>query len=191
MLHLRFTFLIGLMIVSGSCMGGCLKPGPEPVKGDITVVIGSMEVLLAYDELVNMPSVTGHGYSVSTVGIKNGPHICTGIPLEDVIDVVGGMKENDLVWVSAPDGYMWVFDYEQVNGEHFITFDENLKEIPPPPLTVILMYEQDGQPLSYDEGAPFRIAIVSEVEGVITEGSSWVKWVDRVEVKPGKMDETI
>jgi DMSO/TMAO reductase YedYZ molybdopterin-dependent catalytic subunit len=189
--NLRYTFIIVALVILVSCIAGCIDPGPEPIKGNITTVKEGTEILLTYDELVSMPSVTGHGYSVSTVGIKNGPHICTGIPLEDVIALVGGMKENDLVWVSAPDGYMWVFDYEQLNGENFITFDENLKEIPSPPLTVILMYEQDGQPLTYDEGAPFRIAIVSESEGVITEGSSWVKWIDRVEVKPGKKNETV
>jgi DMSO/TMAO reductase YedYZ molybdopterin-dependent catalytic subunit len=60
-----------------------------------------------------------------------------------------------------------------------------LKEIPSPALRVILMYEQDGRPLAYDDGGPCRIAVISEQPGVVTEGSAWVKWVDRIEVKKG------
>jgi len=44
------------------------------------------------------------------------------------------------------------------------------------------MYEQDGKPVSYNDGGPARVAIVSDSPGIVTEGSAWVKWVDRIEV---------
>ena len=45
------------------------------------------------------------------------------------------------------------------------------------------MYEQDGVPLTYEQGGPFRMVVATDTPDVITEGSSWVKWVDRIEVK--------
>jgi len=64
-----------------------------------------------------------------------------------------------------------------------VTFNADLKEIPSPPLRIILMYEQDKKPVSYDDGGPARITIISDNPGVITEGSAWVKWVDSIEIK--------
>jgi hypothetical protein len=96
---------------------------------------------------------------------------------------MGGMGPGDRIWISAPDGYLWVFDAEQVNGKGFVTFNADLKEIPSPPLRIILMYEQDTKPVSYNDGGPVRVAIISDEPGVITEGSAWVKWVNRIEIK--------
>jgi hypothetical protein len=78
---------------------------------------------------------------------------------------------------------MWVFDAEQLEGRGFITFNADLKEIPSPSLRIILMYEQDKKAVSYDDGGPARIAIISEEPGIITEGSAWVKWVNKIEIK--------
>lgn len=144
---------------------------------------GTGEEVLTLEDLRGLPATEGHGYAVSTVGIRYGPYRCRGVDLNLIVDMAGGMGERDQVWVSAPDGYLWVFDAEQMSGEGFVTFNEDLKEIPSPPLSIILMYEQDGHPLSYDDGGPARIAIISQEPGVVTEGSAWVKWVDRIEVR--------
>ena len=96
-----------------------------------------------------------------------------------------GAGADDLIYVSAEDGYLWVFDMNQVNGEGFFTFDENLREVTSPPLRVILAYEQDKKPLVYENGGPLRLVVITESPDVITEGSPWGKWVDRVEVKRG------
>ena len=101
--------------------------------------------------------MTGYGYAVSTTGIRFGPYISTGVDLRTLITDVGGMGPDDQVWISAPDGYMWVFDAEQLDGKGFVTFNTDLKEIPSPPLRIILMYEQDKKPVSYDDGGPARM----------------------------------
>ena len=143
---------------------------------------GTGEKVLTMDDLRKYPAVTGHGYSVSTTGIRFGPYICTGADLRDLIADAGGMEPGDQIWISAPDGYMWVFDADQLAGNGFVTFDADLKEIESPPLRIILMYEQDKKPVSYDDGGPARIAIISDKPGIITEGSAWVKWVSRIEI---------
>lgn len=176
-----------LLLAVSSISAGCSDTEPQQ-SWNLTVaeVVNGTEtssLMLTLEDVYAMPSYSGYGYAVSTVGIKYGPYQCTGVRLLDLAALIGDMNPGDRVWVSAPDGYLWVFDEEQIRGEAFITFDENLHEISSPPLTVLLMYEQDDQLLRYDDGGPLRIAIVSEEPGIITEGSSWVKWVDRIELR--------
>jgi DMSO/TMAO reductase YedYZ molybdopterin-dependent catalytic subunit len=179
--------LVLACIVTSVLAAGCTTApaaGENAAAKDWRLVLhGTSEKVLTMDDLRLLPAVTGHGYAVSTTGVRFGPYVCTGVDLRDLADEVGGLGPGDRIWVSAPDGYMWVFDTEQAEGKGFVTFNESLKEIPSPPLRIILMYEQDGEPVSYDDGGPARIAIVSGQPGVVTEGSAWVKWVDRIEIK--------
>lgn len=153
----------------------------EEIDWNLTLV-GEEEKILTYDEVVAMPSYEGHGGFFTTVGIKNGPYRCEGVPVKDLCDLVGGISPSETLWVSAPDGYMMVYDYDQVMGD-FTTFDpDGLREVSHGELTMILMYEQDGEIISDNDGKPLKIAIVSEDE-LMTEGSYWVKWVDRIEIR--------
>jgi len=175
------TVLLLLAIASG-----CSAPAGDTLARDWRLTVnGTTEKVITLQEVRALPSVTGHGYCVSTTGARFGPYTCRGVDLRDIAALAGGIGPGQQAWVSAPDGYLWVFDADQLDGKDFVTFDENLKEIPSPPLRIILMYEQNGKPLSYDDGGPARIAIVSEQPGVITEGSAWVKWVDRIEIREG------
>lgn len=171
--------LIGVLALVAGCTGtGSADDYPA---WNLTLA-GDQERVLTHPELRALPAAEGYGYSVSTVGIKYGPNRYRGVLLADLIEMAGGAGTDDLIYVSAEDGYLWVFDRDQVNGKEFFTFDENLREVTPPPLRVILAYEQDGKPLAYEDGGPLRLVVISENSDVITEGSSWVKWVDRIEV---------
>jgi DMSO/TMAO reductase YedYZ molybdopterin-dependent catalytic subunit len=177
--------LLGSATFSGCTLNGkttTVRATDLAIKDWRLILNGTSEEVLTTDDLHRFPAVTGHGYAVSTTGIRFGPYLCTGVDLRDLIADVGGIGPGDQVWISAPDGYMWVFDADQLEGKGFVTFNADLKEIPSPPLRIILMYEQDNKPVSYDEGGPARIAIISEEPGVITEGSAWVKWVNRIEI---------
>jgi DMSO/TMAO reductase YedYZ molybdopterin-dependent catalytic subunit len=184
-----------VILVVTCSLAGCAGVAPVPSQsqkvttpaddfsGWRLTVNGSVSREYTLDEIHALPSTTGHGFAVSTVGIKYGPYICKGVLLTDLVEAAGGIGPGDQAWISAPDGYLWVFDYDQVQGLGFITFNESLKEIPSPQLKILLMYEQDGKPLSYDDGGPARVAIISDTPGIVTEGSAWVKWVDRIEIK--------
>lgn len=174
--------ILFVLIFNAGCSSTTITAVPDEFHGWNITINGSVEKVLTLNDIKALPSVTGHGFAVSTVGIKYGPYICRGADLRDLAALAGGVQTGDEVWIYAPDGYLWVFDYDQLQGQGFVTFNASLKEIPSPPLKVILMYEQDGGPLSYDEGGPCRIAIISEQDGVVTEGSAWVKWVNRIEV---------
>jgi DMSO/TMAO reductase YedYZ molybdopterin-dependent catalytic subunit len=183
-----------VLLILSCCFAGCAGTAPASTPHPVTsaaddfnswnlTVNGSLKTVYSLDQIRNLPPTTGNGFAVSTVGIKYGPYVCKGVLLADLLRSAGGIVPGDQVWISAPDGYLWVFDYDQVQGNGFITFNESLKEIPSPPLRLLLMYEQDGKPLSYNDGGPLRVAIISDEKGVVTEGSAWVKWVNKIEIK--------
>lgn len=191
---IRAATAICILLILSCCSAGCSGAPPVSSPQQVTspvddfsnwnlTVNGSTRTEYTLDQIRTLPATTGNGFAVSTVGIKYGPYICKGVLLTDLLAPAGGISPGDQVWISAPDGYLWVFDYEQVQGNGFITFNESLKEISSPPLEILLMYEQDGKPLSYNDGGPLRVAIISSEKGVVTEGSAWVKWVDKIEVK--------
>jgi len=182
-----FTLVLIVPVIFSGCTS---KTNDTPVqvtdpaiKNWRLTLNGTREKILTVDDLRRFPVASGHCYAVSTTGIRFGPYLCTGVDLRDLIADVGGLGPDDQVWISAPDGYMWVFDADQLEGKGFVTFNADLKEIPSPQLRIILMYEQDKKPVSYDDGGPARIVIVSDNPGIITEGSAWVKWVDKIEIK--------
>jgi DMSO/TMAO reductase YedYZ molybdopterin-dependent catalytic subunit len=182
-----FCVLLAAFLFIAGCVSETNENHPavqDPAMQNWRLTVnGTNPVVLSMQDLQEMPAVTGHGYCVSTTGIMFGPYVCKGVDLREIAALAGGMNRGDRIWVSAPDGYLWVFDSDQMEGDGFVTFNGELKEIPSPPLRIILMYEQDGRPVTYDEGGPARIAIISEEPGIVTEGSAWVKWVDRIEVK--------
>ena len=186
-LFCAFTLVLLMSTAFSGCMSNekntTVQITDPAIKDWHLTLNGSQEKILTIDDLRKFPVATGNCYAVSTTGIRFGPYLCTGVDLRDLITDAGGMGPDDQVWISAPDGYMWVFDAEQLEGKGFVTFNADLKEIPSPPLRIILMYEQDKKPVSYDDGGPARIAIISDNAGVITEGSAWVKWVNKIEIK--------
>jgi hypothetical protein len=179
-----------LLLINSILCSGCVTAAEDTktsedqrVKDWKLTLNGTNEKILTLDDLRSFPSATGYGYAVSTTGIRFGPYICKGVDIRDLVNDVGGMGPDDQIWVSAPDGYMWVFDAQQLEGKGFVTFNSDLKEIPSPPLRIILMFEQDKKPVSYDDGGPARISIISNEPGIVTEGSAWVKWVNTIEIK--------
>lgn len=180
-LYALVIFLLLCCITAAGCIG---EPIEEEIPWTLTLVgaDGTMKNL-SVSEIRKLPAQTGNGYAVSTVGIKYGPYKVKGVSLLDLMNEVGGVKEGQTLHISAADGYLWVFSYEQLLGEDLLALDLNLKELKTPPkMLPILMYEADGAPYPYDDGGPLRVATMTEDPNVITEGSLWVKWTDRLEV---------
>jgi hypothetical protein len=152
------------------------------IKGNLTLVGSNGDQrILSLSEIRAMKPCEGQGGFFTTTGVINGPYDVKGVCIEDLCDLVGGIGPSDLMFVSGTDGYSEVFDYDQVSG-NLPTYDPvTLKEVPHEKLGLILIYEQNGKPLSHDEGGPLRLAVVGS-ESLLTEGFYWVRWVDRIEV---------
>jgi DMSO/TMAO reductase YedYZ molybdopterin-dependent catalytic subunit len=154
----------------------------ESIDWELTLVGKNNEQrVLSYKEIRDMPYQEARGGFFTTVGVVNGPYEVKGVLLKDLYGLVGGVTPDDLVSISATDGYAMVFDYDQLNGD-IPTYDPvTLHELPHEKFMVLLIYEQDGKPLSDSDGKPLRIAVVGSEE-LLTEGHNWVKWVNKIEV---------
>jgi DMSO/TMAO reductase YedYZ molybdopterin-dependent catalytic subunit len=157
---------------------GCGDSAYDNIDWQLTL-IGDEEIVLDFDEISEMESCSGTSGFFTTVGVINGPFDIKGVPLIDLCDMVGGVETTEFVRVSAVDHYSMVFSYDQLHGE-FITYNSNLHEIESDGLTVAVIYEQDGAPLTDDCGSPLRLALIGDK--VLTEGMYWVKWINKIEV---------
>lgn len=171
-----FATLLTSAFVAGC--GGSGNSAYDDIDWQLTL-IGDEEIVLEFDEILNMPSDSGNSGFFTSVGIVNGPFDIVGVPLLALCDLVGGVEATEFVRVSAVDHYSMVFSYNQLHGE-FITYDTNLHEVESANLVLVLMYELDGDPLTEDMGGPLRVAIIGDE--VLTEGHNWVKWINKIEI---------
>lgn len=180
--HKLIVFLTLIFLCLLAIFGYVYLTG-EKINWNLTLIgrEGSREI--TFQEIKKMSSWEGWGGFFTSVGVINGPFSCKGVLVEDLCSLVGGITPADCLWVWAPDGYSMVFAYEQVKGDFVIYDARTLKEVPAQDLKMILMYEQNGAPLTEDEGGPLRIAIAGP-DKFLTEGHYWVKWVNKMEVRP-------
>jgi DMSO/TMAO reductase YedYZ molybdopterin-dependent catalytic subunit len=157
------------------------SPGGDPDWRLTLVGRSGDQRALTLQELKDLPASEGTGGFFTTTGQIRGPFEVKGVGLEDLCGLVGGLGESDLVFVSAGDGYSSVFDHDQVAGRLPAYDPSTMDEVPHAELRLTLMYQQDGKPLSHDDGEPLRLAIIG-TERLLTEGFYWVRWVDRIEV---------
>jgi DMSO/TMAO reductase YedYZ molybdopterin-dependent catalytic subunit len=178
-----FILIAGVLLIAAAIVITWLQiPHQENVEWDVTLIGSSgEEMTLTYDEIRALPQYEGRGGFFTSVGYINGPYRLRGVPILELCDLVGGITSQDIIFISADDGYSTVLDYRQVTGD-FITYDpDTMKEVPHRELKLILMYELDGRMPSHEEGRPVRLAIAGE-EDLLTEGLYWVKWVKCIEV---------
>jgi DMSO/TMAO reductase YedYZ molybdopterin-dependent catalytic subunit len=177
--------IVGLLLIVTAIVFVWLQMAPqEHIDWNVTIVGSSGdEMTVSYDEIKALPCYEGSGGFFTSVGYINGPYRLRGVPVVELCDLVGGITPQDIVFISASDGYSTVLDYEQVMGD-FITYDPaTMKEVAHGQLNLILMYELDGRRLSKEEGKPLRLAIAGD-DSLLTEGLYWVKWVEKIEVIP-------
>ena len=156
------------------------------VEWSLTLVGGNGEnVTLSLKDIKTMESTTSQGGFFTTTGLVHGPYDVKGVRIEELCDLVGGLGPSDGVLVSAVDGYSAFFEHDEIGGNistyEYSATTSDLKEVPHENLWLTLMYEQDGKPLSDDDGKPLRLAVAGD-DRLLTEGFRWVRWVDRIEV---------
>jgi len=203
----NYTTIIAiiLVLVIGGGLYYILQNPAEVPEGDITDTTGTggdtpdetqseipdFEILLTgtegdsvtlgpsdFDELTKIEM---DGGLLTSAGSIKGPYKYTGVPLSEVLALVGEITNDNSLRVTAADGYAMVFTWEELNGD-FLTFSsatgdevEATEELIP-----VLSYLQDDEPLSEGHG-PIRLVILGE-EGLISEGHFWIKQVVEIEV---------
>jgi len=189
----RLRKVVPILILGLICIVAAVLVYAHPWSGsaadiewNLTLVGSNSEnVTLSLKDIKALEPKTGQGGFFTTTGVIHGPYNVKGVSIADLCELVGGMGPSDGVMVSARDGYSAFFEHDEVEGNiptsEYDPATGNLKEVPHENLGLIVMYEQDGRPLSDDDGKPLRLAVAGD-ERLLTEGFRWVRWVDRIEV---------
>jgi hypothetical protein len=138
------------------------------------------QVVLNETYIGNLTSYRAYGgYKTSSSSLK-GRGYYTGVPINTLCDLVGGIHYGQTLQVTASDNYTMNFTYEQVNGD-FVTYDNMTGDQVPhnQSLTTILAYYFNDTNLT--SGGPLRFAIVGP-EGLCTDSAYWVQQVVKMEI---------
>jgi len=138
--------------------------------------------ILNSNELADLSSYTATGGYINdktnTMYVGN----FTGVSFLTLLNLVGGIKSNQNVNVTASDGYQTTFTYQQVQGQGLNTFDPTTKATVQSShsLTVMVAYYCNGTDLSSGTG-PLSVAIVGP-QGLLTNGYWWAYLLVKIQI---------
>jgi hypothetical protein len=167
---------------------GCLFAGANasvsglpPMNLAVVGVNETEAVVLNETGIASLPSYSGYGGYENQIGLVKEYGNYTGVSLETLCNLVGGLTNTSVVKLTAADNYTMNFTYAQIQGE-FAAYDiaTGLPTNHTLPFVPIIAYYLNGSNVPSVEG-PLRLAIVSP-EGYATTASYWVKEVIRVEI---------
>lgn len=187
------TKLLAVLLVAVLLSGGALvalvmfqpTTNPPPTDPYVTVVGTGTSLNVTLSDMLLMESVIGNSSYQNTYGNVRGQGIYTGVNISDLVDLVGGMADDDILKVTAGDGYSQTFERAKVYPNS-TTFEIQGY--------MILAYEYNGSIVpDYEEG--FRLAFIPE-DGYYTNadandttdpnpsgaGPQWVSNVSKIEV---------
>jgi hypothetical protein len=176
---------IALLVCAVVLISLQVRPGSnhyEKIEWDLTLIGSERQTVLSYDDILLLPHTETSGGFFTSVGAIHGPYSVKGVSIQTLCNMVGGITESDILFVAANDGYSAVYDYDQLNGRVDTFEPDTVRHVPGGNTVFLLIYEQDGKPLTYDYGGPLRLAVASP-DGLLTEGHWWVKWVNRIEIR--------
>jgi predicted phosphodiesterase len=147
---------------------------------------------LTHDEMLTMTMEDGYSSFENLYGNIGGAGNYSGIPVADLLELIGGMVEGDVMRVTSSDGYLQEFGYLNVypteswlglQGEIVIAFGLESEVVPQwgdgPKLIMLapdgLYSNTDCEATSYD-GQGYSV--------YPSAGARWVKCVASVEVIP-------
>ena len=176
--------LVGSGLSSGQMIGNIaeivLDVGAAPAKADLTL-IGNGTKTYSLDEVRAMPSYTAGGGFKKSTGVVVGPFNYTGVNITHLADLVGGITPSNSMKITASDGYSMTYTYEQAMGD-IATYEGTTG-----PMTMVIAYEEGGNPILSDGGGPLRIAFVGS-DSPITDGHFWCKYINKIEILGGVSD---
>jgi hypothetical protein len=138
---------------------------------------GQQKVLNEKD-IEGLQSYTAKGGLKSSGGEIQDYGTYQGVPVTELLNLVGGMTNDETLTVTGSDGYSMVYTYNQtVNAQGFTTYNPltGSEESPTKPLTLVLAYYENGSALTSADGS-LRLVVLGP-DGLLTEGHFWVKWV--------------
>lgn len=131
---------------------------------------------------VDLGSLETHEYKggfMKSTGTIVGPASFSGVSLFEVLELAGGITEDDALEVTASDGYTMTLTYEQVQG-HLMTYNADSQALTVKDLDSVLMTSAGDE--TFADGLP-RLAFPS-ADAEISDGHFWVKLVSKLKIVP-------
>ncbi|MBN2228521.1 MAG: hypothetical protein JW779_02935 [Candidatus Thorarchaeota archaeon] len=184
-----YGVLIAVVLVAAFALAGIvlLQPPAEEPDVPLVVVIGRTGTTenVTLTEMESMTTIAGNSSYQNSYGNIRGYGSYTGVKISDLVDLVGGMSENDTLQVTASDDYMITFEFGKVYPNSSILAIQG---------DMILAYEYNSTTVpDYEDG--FRIAFMpddgyysNEDANATTEpdpsaaGPQWVSKVVKIQV---------
>ena len=169
-------------------------PSPSlPSTANVTVVaLNGTQYFLNSTQLAALSSTTGPG-GMSKGNLPYGINNYTGVSLNALANLIGGLNRSVVLSVVAYDGYIKNFTYTQVVNGNFSGSTYNPitgnPASPTKPIVPILAYYNNSELIPPSPGSgPLTTAIVGN-DSLATPGKYWVKWVDKIEILPTPVPE--
>ena len=189
----NFILVVSLVFLLSLAASACgSKPTATPVSieptGTVLALVGpNGGRVLSMADLHALPVIEGQAGIKSSTGQITIPEQFKGVALKDLVSVLSGTFDSSMgVTITAEDGYSMTFSYDQVVNGSFIAYDPATgNELTThDPLTAIIAYEHNGQPLNTNEEGTLRVVVISSKNNQVVDGHWSVKWVNKIEVAP-------
>jgi len=172
--------------------------GSKALPATVTPAAGSTGTVLALKgpngghaltmaDLKKLPVTEGKGGMKSSTGKITIPETYTGVAIKDLVSYLGVNFDPTMgVTVSATDGYSMTLSYDQVMNGNFTVYDPaNGNELKThDPLTAIIAYTKNGQPIDPVNEGTLRLIVVSSTNNQVVDGHWSVKWLNGMDVEP-------
>jgi DMSO/TMAO reductase YedYZ molybdopterin-dependent catalytic subunit len=183
--------LIAIIVSAGTIIGLSLLPPPTPNQlvgeTDIQIIKGETTVNLDFESLVDMTPTSGSSSSQNRFQNWRDAGTYVGVTLSSLVELVGGMDDNDVVRVNATDGWIQYYAYYNLYPNTSFTTLQG---------TLILAYSfNDTTPTTWGDGprtvfVPADGAFSNDDANQTTHpawffgsaGARWVKNVASIEV---------
>jgi len=83
-------------------------------NNELVLLKGEQGVILTIEELQKMEQATGYSSFENQFGNINGKGTYSGILVEDLLELIGGMTKDETLNVYSTDGYKQEFSYENI-----------------------------------------------------------------------------
>jgi hypothetical protein len=161
-----------------------------PSTANLTLVaLNGTGYVISSSKIASLPSTTAPGgYMSDGASAPFNTNNYTGVSLNTLANLVGGLNSSEVLAVVGSDGYTRNFTYSQVVNGNFSgsTYNKTTGNpaSPTKPIVAIIAYYNNSQLIpgeSNGGSGPLMVAIVGN-DSLITPGKYWVSWVDKVEV---------
>jgi len=83
-------------------------------NNELVLLKGEQGIILTIEELQAMEQVTGYSSFENQFGNINGKGTYSGIFIEDLLELIGGMTKDEILYIYSTDGYKQEFSYENI-----------------------------------------------------------------------------